>query len=74
MINNQHNITYIPFAIPDISDEEITEVTNCIKSGWLTTGPKVKEFENDFANFIGDDVEAISVNSATAGLILSLEA
>ena len=72
--NNKRDITYIPFALPDISDEEINQVANCMKSGWLTTGPKVKEFENNFANFIGNDVAAVSVNSATSGLILVLEA
>ncbi|RBL65458.1 UDP-4-amino-4,6-dideoxy-N-acetyl-beta-L-altrosamine transaminase, partial [Pseudomonas sp. MWU13-2625] len=43
-------------------------------SGWVTTGPKTKQFEADFAAFLGDGVEAIAVNSATAGLHLALEA
>jgi dTDP-4-amino-4,6-dideoxygalactose transaminase len=64
----------IPFAIPDIGQEEIDLVTECMKSGWLTTGPKVKQFEADFASYIGENTYAVSLNSATAGLILSQEA
>jgi dTDP-4-amino-4,6-dideoxygalactose transaminase len=65
---------FLPFALPDIEDEEINEVIDSLRSGWLTTGPKTKRFEQDFAEFIGHDVQAISVNSATAGLHLALEA
>lgn len=65
---------FLPFALPDIGEEEITEVLNSLQSGWLTTGPKAKQFEREFADFIGSGVEAISVNSATAGLHLALEA
>jgi dTDP-4-amino-4,6-dideoxygalactose transaminase len=65
---------FLPFALPDIGDEEIQEVVAALKSGWLTTGPKTKQFEADFAAFIGGGVEAIAVNSATAGLHLALEA
>lgn len=65
---------FLPFALPDIHDEEIEEVVNSLKSGWLTTGVKTKQFEQDFARFLGGDVEAIAVNSATSGLHLALEA
>lgn len=65
---------FLPFALPDIGEEEIAEVVDSLRSGWVTTGPKTKQFEQDFANFIGGDVEAIAVNSATAGLHLALEA
>jgi dTDP-4-amino-4,6-dideoxygalactose transaminase len=65
---------FIPFALPELGDEEISEVVSAIKSGWITTGPKVKAFEEDFSKFIGGDVESISVNSCTAGLHLALEA
>jgi dTDP-4-amino-4,6-dideoxygalactose transaminase len=64
----------VPYSLPDIGEEEIEEVVDTLKSGWLTTGPKVKKFEQDFVNFIGQNVNAISVNSATAGLHLALEA
>ena len=65
---------FLPFALPDIGEEEIAEVMDSLRSGWLTTGPKAKRFEQDFAAFIGGGVEAIAVNSATAGLHLALEA
>ncbi len=65
---------FLPFALPDIGDEEIAEVVDSLKSGWLTTGPKTKRFEENFAEFVGGDVEAIAVNSATSGLHLALEA
>ncbi|WP_317201070.1 DegT/DnrJ/EryC1/StrS family aminotransferase [Janthinobacterium sp.] len=65
---------FLPFALPEIGDEEIAEVVECLRSGWVTTGPKTKQFERDFAAYIGDGVEAIAVNSATAGLHLALEA
>lgn len=65
---------FLPFALPDIGEEEIAAVVACLRSGWITTGPKAREFETDFAQFIGGDVEAVAVNSATAGLHLALEA
>jgi dTDP-4-amino-4,6-dideoxygalactose transaminase len=65
---------FLPFALPDIGEEEIIEVTNTLRSGWVTTGPKTKEFEQKFIEFLGGNVDAISVNSATAGLHLALEA
>lgn len=64
----------IPFAIPDIGDEEIEEVIDSLKSGWITTGPKAKKFEEDFSDFLGCGVSSVSVNSATSGLHLGLEA
>jgi dTDP-4-amino-4,6-dideoxygalactose transaminase len=64
----------LPFALPDTGEEEIAEVVDSIRSGWLTTGPKAKRFEQDFASFIGDGVEALALNSATAGLHVALEA
>ncbi|WP_028536107.1 DegT/DnrJ/EryC1/StrS family aminotransferase [Paludibacterium yongneupense] len=65
---------FLPFALPEIGEEEINEVVDALRSGWVTTGPKTKQFEADFAAFIGGGVEAIAVNSATAGLHLALEA
>jgi dTDP-4-amino-4,6-dideoxygalactose transaminase len=65
---------FLPFALPDIGEEEITEVVECLRSGWITTGPRAREFERRFAEFIGGGVQAVSVNSATAGLHLALEA
>jgi dTDP-4-amino-4,6-dideoxygalactose transaminase len=65
---------FLPFALPDIGEEEIDEVVDSLRSGWITTGPKTKRFEHDFAQFIGANVQAVAVNSATAGLHLALEA
>ena len=65
---------FLPFALPDIGEEEIAEVTQSLRSGWVTTGPKTKQFEAEFSNYLGGQVEAVSVNSATAGLHLALEA
>ncbi len=68
------NKKFLPFALPDIGDEEILEVVDTLKSGWVTTGPKAKIFENNFVEFLGDNtLEAIAVNSATSGLHLALE-
>ena len=67
-------LEFLPFALPDIGEEEINEVLDSLRSGWLTTGPKTKRFEEDFAAFAGAGTEAIAVNSATAGLHLALEA
>ncbi len=66
---------FLPFALPDIGEEEIAEVVDTLRSGWVTTGPKAKRFERDFVAFLGDDtLQALAVNSATAGLHLALEA
>jgi len=64
---------FIPFARPDIDDDEIREVTEALRSGWVTTGPKTKEFERQFADAVGAK-HAIALNSCTAALHLSLEA
>jgi dTDP-4-amino-4,6-dideoxygalactose transaminase len=66
---------FLPFALPDTGEEEIAEVSSAIRSGWVTTGPKAKRFEQDFAAFLGDpSLHCMAVNSATAGLHLALEA
>jgi len=66
--------TFLPFALPEIGEDEIAEVVSALRSGWVTTGPKTKQFETDFSDFLGGGLEAIAVNSATAGLHLGLEA
>jgi len=63
----------LAFALPDIGEEEINEVVDTLKSGWLTTGPKTQRFEKEFAAFAGAS-HALAVNSATAGLHLALDA
>lgn len=62
---------YIPFSPPDISQEEIDEVITTLKSGWITTGPKTKEFEKLIANYCSVE-KAVAMNSATAGLEMTL--
>ncbi|WP_137171892.1 DegT/DnrJ/EryC1/StrS aminotransferase family protein [Massilia sp. HP4] len=66
--------TFLPFALPDIGEEEIRAVEACLRSGWVTTGPVTRRFEAAFRDYLGAEVEAIAVNSATAGLHLALEA
>jgi len=68
------NESFLSFALPDIGEEEIAEVIDSLRSGWVTTGPKTKRFEEDFVKFMGGGLEAVAVNSATAGLHLALEA
>ena len=65
---------FLPFALPDIGDEEIAAVTEALRSGWVTTGPKTRQFELAFTEYLGGGVESLAVNSATAGLHLALEA
>jgi dTDP-4-amino-4,6-dideoxygalactose transaminase len=64
---------FLPFALPDIGEEEIAAVVDCLRSGWVTTGPTARRFEAAFRDYLGADLQAISVNSATAGLHLALE-
>lgn len=61
----------IKFSPPDISDLEIEEVVDTLKSGWITTGPKTKLFENKIAEYIGTK-KAVALNSQTAGMELIL--
>ncbi len=63
--------TFLPFSTPMIGQEEIDEVVDTLRSGWLTTGPKAQRFEESFAGF-ADARHAIAVSSCTAALHLSL--
>src|SRR5438477_644898 len=65
--------TFLPFALPHITQAEIDEVVDTLRSGWLTTGPKTKRFEREFAEHIGTPY-ALAVNSATAAMHLALDA
>ncbi|HEY8706777.1 MAG TPA: DegT/DnrJ/EryC1/StrS family aminotransferase [Burkholderiaceae bacterium] len=68
-------LPFLPFALPDIGEDEIAEVVDTLRSGWVTTGPKTQRFEADFTAFLGDpSLHSMAVNSATAGLHLALEA
>ncbi len=64
---------YIPFHRPSIGEEEIREVVETLRSGWLTTGPRAARFEHDFSAYTGAP-HAIAVNSASAALHLALSA
>lgn len=63
--------SFLPFSRPTIGDAEIAEVIECMRSGWITTGPKVERFTSDFAAYVGGR-HASAVSSATAGLHLAL--
>ncbi len=62
---------FLPFSTPTIEDAEINEVVDSLRSGWITTGPKVKRFEEDFRAYVGAAF-AVPLSSATAGLHLTL--
>ena len=61
----------IRFSPPDITDEELTKAVKALESGWITTGPKTKEFERKLAEYIGVN-KAVCLNSATAAMELTL--
>jgi dTDP-4-amino-4,6-dideoxygalactose transaminase len=63
--------TFLPFSTPTIEEAEINEVVDSLRSGWITTGPKVKRFEEAFRAYVGAPF-AIPLSSATAGLHLTL--
>ena len=62
---------FLPFSTPTIEDAEINEVVDSLRSGWITTGPKVKRFEEAFRTYVGAPF-AVPLSSATAGLHLTL--
>ena len=64
---------FLPYSSPLISEDEIAEVADTLRSGWLTTGPKVKRFEEEFAQYVGSK-HAVAVNSCTGALHLALVA
>lgn len=63
--------SFLPFARPSIGETEIFEVVETLKSGWLTVGPRTREFERVLADYVGVD-DAAAVNSCTGGLHLSM--
>lgn len=64
---------FIPFALPDVTGAEIDAVVEVLRTGWVTTGPRAKEFEGEFARATGAS-HCVMVNSCTAALHLALEA
>jgi perosamine synthetase len=74
MINTQTALeTQVPFYRPEITGDEVEEVTSALKSGWLTSGPRVRRFEQEFAGAVGAS-QALAVNSCTAALHLAVNA
>jgi perosamine synthetase len=71
--NRPLRAAFLPFHRPWIDEAEIEEVTDTLRSGWLTMGPKTLKFEERFADYVGAK-HAIAVSSATAGLHLALDA
>jgi dTDP-4-amino-4,6-dideoxygalactose transaminase len=65
--------SFIPYSVPSIGEEEINEVVATLRSGWLTTGPRTAQFEQEFQNYVRVP-HALAVNSCTAGLHLALAA
>src|SRR6185369_2713273 len=65
--------TRVPFFRPSLNQAEIDEVVDTLRSGWLTTGPKARRFEDQFAAAVGAG-HAVSLNSCTAALHLAVEA
>lgn len=63
----------IPFSRPSIGEEEIAEVTECLRSGWITTGPRTAQFEKELADYVGAR-HALAVSSGTGGLHLAMMA
>jgi len=64
---------FLPFCVPHIGDREIEEVVATLRSGWITTGPRTKEFERLFGQYVGAR-HAIAVSSCTAALHIALAA
>jgi dTDP-4-amino-4,6-dideoxygalactose transaminase len=75
MITTEHLVreAFLPYALPSIGEEEIAEVVDTLRSGWVTTGPKVKRFEDQFGAYT-EATNAIALNSCTAGLHMALAA
>ena len=70
-VNHMAEIKNISFSPPDITDAEIEEVIQALKSGWITTGPRTKLFEQKIAEYLGVN-KAVCLNSATAAMELTL--
>ncbi len=65
--------TFLPFSPPFVGEEEIAEVVDSLRSGWITTGPKTKRFEQEFASYVGAPA-ALALSSCTAALHTALVA
>ncbi len=63
---------FLPFCAPDIDDDELAELTETLRAGWLSTGEKVRQFEREFAKFVGAK-HAIAVNNGTTAFRLTIQ-
>src|ERR1035438_6756787 len=68
-----HTKRFLPFAVPDIGDQEIDEVADTLRSGWLTTGERASHFEQQFKDYAGAP-HALALNSGTGALHVALAA
>ena len=62
---------FLPFSLPSIGEEEIAEVADSLRSGWITPGPKTCQFEREFAAYVGAK-HAVAVNFCTRAMYLAL--
>jgi dTDP-4-amino-4,6-dideoxygalactose transaminase len=67
MESTKTRTTFLPFSRPSIGEEEIDEVAACLRSGWITTGPRTERFEREFAEYVGVK-HAVALSSGTAAL------
>lgn len=70
-MHNHRRAEFLPYCLPFIGEEEVAEVADSLRSGWLTTGFKVKRFEEEFARYVGAR-HAVAVSSCTAALHIAL--
>lgn len=73
LVGTQRRAQFLPFSRPTIEEDEIAEVVDCLRSGWITSGPRVVRLEEMFRERLGA-AEVVGVNSATAGLHIALHA
>ena len=67
MESTKTRAAFLPFSRPSIGEEEIEEVAACLRSGWITTGPRTERFEREFAKYTGSR-HAVALSSGTAAL------
>ena len=68
-----HADRFLPFSVPDLDESELSELTETLRAGWLSAGPKTRQFELEFAKFVGAK-HAIAVNNGTTAFRLTLQA
>lgn len=71
MLTTEIREAFLPYCLPDITNEEVNEVVQALKSGWVAKGPRTIEFEKKFAEYVGAE-HAVAMNSCTAALHIAL--